>query len=172
MHKPHRTLNQHYTPLNEPIPRDRRTSAEGEKWVCVHEHHTSANCACMVAPGCGAGNRGHPGNQMGCGARACGVWDRGVGVCEKWCAWWVARTCTSWRARRRRSSEQHEKALIARISPIGNQDFNSKWISMLLLLGTQSWIFPLFLFRFFCFIFPCEKLLETLFFSRHLKAGT
>ena len=108
--------------LTKPIPRGCRTLAERKKWVCVHEHHTSANHACMVTPGCNAGNRGCPANQMGCGARSCGVWDSGVSACEKWCAWWVtARTCASWRARRR-SSEQHEKGLIARIFTCTAQD--------------------------------------------------
>ena len=144
---------------------------ERKKWVCVHEHHTSANHACMVTPGCNAGNRGCPANQMGCGARSCGVWDSGVSACEKWCAWWVARTCASWRARRR-SSEQHEKGLIARIFPCAAQDFNSILGSCYQCLDFTVVNFPLLLFRFFYFIFPCEKLLETLFFCRHLKPGT
>ena len=160
MHKPHRTLNQHYTPSKKTIPRDRRTSAEGEKGLCVHEHHISANCAPMMAPGCSTGNRGHPGNQKGCGARACGCWDDGVGACRKRCACPAACMCTSWGARRRTSASM-KRDFIPRIFPYREPGFQR--------CGSRA---AVTVFCFFYFIFPCEKLLETLFFSRHLKAST
>ena len=160
MHKPHRTPNKHYTLLIKPIPRDRRTSAEGEKGLCVHEHHTSANCAPMMAPGCSTGNRGCPGNQKGCGARACGCWDDGVGACRKRCACPAACKCTFWSALRR-TLEQHKTGLHARIFPYREPGFQRN--------GSRA---AVTVFCFFHFIFPCEKLLETLFFSRHLKPST